>query len=279
VQDVSVLALRRYFDIPDDADIQPYASRLQIGPFVIPLARDGIAYVKQAFRQKTQSLMIAGFDHLSDSVHYFADWTVGKPSDEPLENIWAKHRGKIVVLDAYGIRPARFQPLSWSYLQVFGSFFQRSFLSVRSDWNVLLITTFVILLSVFSYTMRNGLTVLLSIALIIGMMLISIWLLDAHNVVFDPIYVLVPLLMCGFILPIVKTSGEKRSSPRQPSRAWRKRTNDSWNSSVGPRSTGISSSPESLWNWCSSVSHPWQVRTSSFATSAFRLPGKSRHRP
>jgi hypothetical protein len=100
--------------------------------------------------------------------------------------------------------------LSWQYLQVFGSVFQRSFLSVHSEWNVLLITTIVILLSVFSYTMRNGLTVFLSIALMAGMMLLSIWLLDTHNVIFDTIYVLVPILLCGFVLPIVKTSGEKK---------------------------------------------------------------------
>ena len=210
VQDVSVLALRRYFDIPDDANIQPYASRLQIGSFAIPIARDGISYLKQAFRQKNQSLLVAGFDPLSDSVRYFADWTTGKPSNEPVERIWSKHQGKIVVLDAYGVRPVRFQPLSWQYLQVFGSVFQRSFLSVHSEWNVLLITTIVILLSVFSYTMRNGLTVFLSIALMAGMMLLSIWLLDTHNVIFDTIYVLVPILLCGFVLPIVKTSGEKK---------------------------------------------------------------------
>jgi hypothetical protein len=210
VQDVSVFALRRYLDIPDDADIQPYASRLQIGSFAIPLARDGIAYVKQAFRQKYQSILVAGFDQLSDSARYFADWTTSKPSDEPLDRLWSKHKGKIVILDPYGVRPVRFQPLSWQYLQVFGAVFQRSFLSVHSEWNVLVITTFVILLSVFSYTMRNGLTVLLSFALMIGSTLISVRLFDTHNVIFDPIYVLVPLLLCGFILPIVKTSGEKK---------------------------------------------------------------------
>jgi hypothetical protein len=41
------------------------------------------------------------------------------------------------------------------------------------------------------------------------MTVLSVWLLDSHNVIFDPIYVLVPIILCGIILPIVKTSGEK----------------------------------------------------------------------
>ena len=210
VWDVSVLALRRYFDIPEGADIQPYASRLRTGPFVIPLAKDGISYVRQAFRPKTRSVLVASFDLLADSIRYYPDWVSGKPLDEPLEKLWARHQGKIVMLDGYGIRPIQFQSSAWLYVQVFGSVFQRSFLSVHSEWNVLLITTLVILLSVFSYTMRNGLTILLSFALVAAMIVISVWLFDSHNVIFDPVYVIVPIILCGFILPIVKTAGEKK---------------------------------------------------------------------
>lgn len=210
VWDVSVLALRRYFDIPDDVDIQTYASRLQIGSYVIPLAKDGISYLRQAFRPKVQSVLVANYDLLADSIRYYPNWIAGKSLDEPVEKLWAKHQGKIVILDGYGLRPYRFQNYGWMYMQVFGSVFQRSFLSIHSEWNVLLITTLVLLLSVFSYTMRNGLTVLLSFALAAATIIISVWLFDSHNVIFDPIYVLVPIILCGFILPIVKTAGEKK---------------------------------------------------------------------
>jgi hypothetical protein len=81
---------------------------------------------------------------------------------------------------------------------------------VHQEWNVLLITTLVILLSVFSYAMRNGLTILLSFALLVATILISAWLFDAHNVLFDPLYVLVPIFLCGIVLPIMKTAGEKK---------------------------------------------------------------------
>jgi hypothetical protein len=210
VPDVAILALRRYFDIPDDADIQPYASRLQIGSFAVPIAKDGISYLRNAFWPKTQSVIVATFEQLSDSIRYYAEWSSGKPSDEPLEKLWAKHQGKIVMLDWYGIRQYQFPSYGWTYMQVFGSVFQRSFLTVHHEWNVLLITTLVIFLSVFSYAMRNGLTVLLSLALVVATIAVSIWLIDTQNVIFDPIYVLLPTLLCGFILPIVKTSGEKK---------------------------------------------------------------------
>ena len=210
VSDVAVLALRRYFDIPDDADIQPYASRLQIGSFAIPLAKDGISYLRYAFRPKVQSVLVANLDQFSDSIHYYPDWSSGKPSTEPMEKIWAKHQGKIVMLDWYGIRQYQWPSQGWMYTQVFGAVFQRAFLSVHSEWNVLLITTLVLLFSVFSYSMRNGLTVLLSFVLVVAMVIVSVWLFDSHNVIFDPIYVLVPILLCGFVLPIVKTSGEKK---------------------------------------------------------------------
>ena len=210
VSDVAVLALRRYFDVPDDADIQPYASRLQIGSFAIPLAKDGISYIRYAYRPKVQSVLVANLDQLSDSIQYYPDWSSGKTSSEPLQKIWAKHEGKIVLLDWYGIRQYQWPSQGWMYFQIFGSVFQRSFLSVHDEWNVLLITTLVILLSVFSYTMRNGLTVILSFALAVAMIVVSIWLFDSHNVIFDPIYVIVPIILCGFILPIVKTAGEKK---------------------------------------------------------------------
>lgn len=210
VSDVSVVALRQYFDIPDNADIQPYASRLQIGPLAIPIAKNGISYLRQSFRLKNQSFLVAATDQLSDSLRYFADWSSGKPSTEPLEKIWAKHQGKIVMLNGYGIRRGPFLSNTNLYVQVFGSVFQRSFLTVHNEWNVLLITTLVVFLSVFSYTVRNGLTVLLSFALFVAMTVLSVWLLDSHNVIFDPVYVFVPIVLCGILLPIVKTSGEKK---------------------------------------------------------------------
>ena len=58
--------------------------------------------------------------------------------------------------------------------------------------------------------MRNGLTIALSFALFVASIFISSWLFDSYNVLFDPLYVLVPILLCGIVLPIVKTSGEKK---------------------------------------------------------------------
>jgi hypothetical protein len=39
---------------------------------------------------------------------------------------------------------------------------------------------------------------------------VSIWLFERYDVLFQPIYVVVPLVLSGIIFPIVKVSGEKR---------------------------------------------------------------------
>jgi hypothetical protein len=109
-----------------------------------------------------------------------------------------------------GATDYRFFSYAWIYMQVFGAFFSGSFVSVHNKWNVLLITTLVLLLSVLSYTVRNGFMIFISLLLIVGSVVISIWLFDSHDVLFDPIYIIVPIFLCGAILPIVKVSGEKR---------------------------------------------------------------------
>jgi hypothetical protein len=68
----------------------------------------------------------------------------------------------------------------------------------------------VILLSVFSFTFRNGLTVFVSFVLVVAAILIAGWLFTDYGVLFEPLYIVAPILLCGFILPLVKISGEKR---------------------------------------------------------------------
>jgi hypothetical protein len=52
--------------------------------------------------------------------------------------------------------------------------------------------------------------VFLSLVLTVAAVAISAWLFNSHNVLFEPVYIIVPILLCGSILPIVKTGGEKR---------------------------------------------------------------------
>jgi hypothetical protein len=52
--------------------------------------------------------------------------------------------------------------------------------------------------------------VLVSFVLVAGSIFISGWLFVSYDVVFEPIYVIVPIVLCAFILPLVKMSGQKR---------------------------------------------------------------------
>jgi hypothetical protein len=44
---------------------------------------------------------------------------------------------------------------------------------------------------------------------------VSVWLLESRSVLFQPVYVIVPIVLCGTILPVVKTAGEKRIAEEQ----------------------------------------------------------------
>ena len=210
VPDVIVLALKRYFDIPDNAELPVSPSRLQIGPYAFPIERDGVTYLRLHFTNRRTAEIYGSLNPTSDSLTYFPTFAARSNDTTALRSAWMAHKGKIVLIDWNGLGSYRFPTRGWVYAEIVGSFLNRSFVKVHNEWNVLLITTLVILLSVVSYTVRNGLMVFISFILAVAAVAISAWLFNSHNVLFEPIYVIVPILLCGTILPIAKTAGEKR---------------------------------------------------------------------
>jgi hypothetical protein len=208
--DVAVLALRRFFDLSGDAEPQPYASRLSFGSASIQIARDGLSYLKFRYNARNSVAVWVSVDETSDSIHFYPAWSTKVQTKDEIQKAWEKHRGKIVLLDWITSRMYQYPNYGWMYTQIFGSAFYHSFVSVHNEWNTLLITTLVMLLSVFSYALRNGYTVLLSFVLFVASIGVSVWLLANHDVLFDPIYVIAPIILCGVIFPIVKTTGEKK---------------------------------------------------------------------
>lgn len=210
VPDVALLAMKRYVDIPDKAEVQVLSSRVPIGPYAFQVERNGISYVRHRSTQKRWIEIFPSFQPALDSIAYFPARDTRQPRGVAIDSAWQAHRGKIVFIDYGGSTGYRYPSPAFAYMRIFDALFSRSFVRVHNEWNVLLITTLVILLSVFSYTVRNGLMVFVSLVLAIASVVVSIWLFRTHNILFEPIYVAVPILLCGFILPIVKVSGEKR---------------------------------------------------------------------
>ena len=210
VSDVATLALKRYFDIPDGQELPRARSRLLVGPLGIQIEPDGVSYLRFAYRAKRQTEFAVSVDLATDSLQYIPGWDQARMNTIPLKEAWPNHKGCIVMIDWDGGGRSQYVFYAGAYQQIFGAMFGGSFLSVHNEWNVLLITTLVILLSVFSYTVRNGLTVLVSFVLAVAAVLIGGWLFTDYGVLFEPIYILVPIMLCGLILPLVKMSGEKR---------------------------------------------------------------------
>jgi hypothetical protein len=212
VSDVAILALKRYFGIPDREEVPLARSRFLVGPLGIQIGQDGISYVRFAHNLRRVSEMSVSINFATDSLEYYPAWDDSRLRTISLEEAWRNHKGSIVMIDWGGARRYQYIYYGWTYLQIFGSVFNGSFLTIHNEWNVLLITTLVVLLSVFSYTFRNSLTVFVSIILAVAAVIVSGWLFVGYNILFDPMYILVPIVLCGFILPLVKISGEKRSA-------------------------------------------------------------------
>jgi hypothetical protein len=210
VPDVIILALKRYFDIPDNAGLPVSSSRLQIGSYAFPIERDGLTYTRFRWPKRRAVEMYASLNPMSDSLMYWPSGATRANDTAAVRSAWQAHKGKIVIIDWNAAGSYRFPGLGLAYSNIVSSFFNRSFVKVHNEWNVLLVTTLVILLSVVSYTMRNGLMVFLSLVLSVAAVAISAWLFSTRNVLFEPVYIVVPILLCGFILPIVKIAGEKR---------------------------------------------------------------------
>jgi len=210
VPDIALLAMKRYADIPDKADVQVLSSRLPIGPYAFQIERDGLSYVRYRSTQKRWIEIYASIQPASDSFEYFPARDTKQQRGVAIDSAWQAHRGKIVFIDWSGSAGYQYPSPAFVYTRIFDALFNRSFVKIHNEWNFLLVTTLVILLSVFSYTVRNGLTVFVSLVLAVASVAVSIWLFKTHDVLFEPIYLIVPILLCGFILPIVKVSGEKR---------------------------------------------------------------------
>jgi hypothetical protein len=210
VPDIALLAMKRYADIPDKAEVQVLSSRVPIGPYAFQIERDGLSYVRYRFTQRRWMEMHVSIQPALDSLESFPAMVTKQPRGVTIDSAWEAHRGKIVIIDWSSSAGYRYPSPAIAYMRIFDALFNRSFVKVHNEWNVLLITTLVILLSVFSYTVRNGLTVFVSLVLAVASVAVSIWLFKTHDVLFEPIYIAVPILLCGFILPIVKVSGEKQ---------------------------------------------------------------------
>ncbi len=209
VPDVAVLALKRYFDIPDGEKVPSSRSGIRIGSYNIQIEQDGLSYIRATPQTRQWDLVDATANPATDSLSFSPTWDWQLRKERSLEEAWQLYKGKIVLIDPVG-PPYQFPTYGWGYLQAFSTIFGRSFVHVHNEWGVLLITALVVLLSIFSYTFRSGYMITVSLAFAIATLVINVWLFNRHNILFEPIYILLPIILCGTILPIVKVAGEKR---------------------------------------------------------------------
>ncbi len=210
VPDIALQALKRYLGYPDSLEIRhtPYYDSL--GPHTIPLERDGFAYVKHSFHSSFDGGVFASLLPETDSLIFFPTRWSGKKEPINLDSSWAFYNGKIVVLDWGNLSQFQFPSFGLIYAQIVNAILHKNFVDRYNDYDLFFIALVVISLSVVSYHFRGIITVLVSFVLGVGIVVLSIWLFDRYSILYDPVYVLVPIVLCGFILPIVRLAEEKR---------------------------------------------------------------------
>jgi len=210
IPDVALEAVKRYAGYSDSLEIKASPSFVSFGAFTIPLERDGLAYVKGTSFPRYRGGVYAAAAVESDSLTYFPISSSGRPKEKGLDAAWGYYKGKIVVLDWSGLSQPPYANYSWSYTQIISAILSGDYVKRYNDYDLLLIVVIVLLLSVLSYNLRGLITLGISFLLSLAVLALSIWLFDRYSILFDPVYVLVPIALCGIILPVVKLTEEKR---------------------------------------------------------------------
>jgi len=210
VPDIALQAIKRYLGYPDSLEIRISPSYVFFGTYTIPLERDGFAYVRYSPLPVYGGGVYATVVPEADSLVYFpAAWS-GRLREKNLDNAWQFYKNKIVILDWSGLSQAPFVSYDRTYAQIIHAILSRSYVKRYNDYDLLFILLFVSLLSVLSYKLRGLVTLGITFLLSLGILALSIWLFDRYSILFDPVYVLVPIVLCGVILPVVKLTEEKR---------------------------------------------------------------------
>lgn len=210
VPDASLQLLKRQFGYPDDLEIQQGSYQVRFGPHRIPLASDGYAYVKQVPLPRPVVGVDAIISPEIDSLQYTVTTFRRNEKAPSLENAWRSYKNKIVILDWSGNSPFSFPSTGQVYVQILNAIVTNSFVTRMDEWNLLLVFLAVAIMAGLGYATRGWVLFVGSILLSAGLIWFTRWLLDQHNILMEPTYILLPLLLSGVILPVVKLSGEKK---------------------------------------------------------------------
>ncbi|HAL56476.1 MAG TPA: hypothetical protein DCP63_08375 [Bacteroidetes bacterium] len=207
--DVSLQVLKKYWGYSDSLSIPQTSYTVLFGDRQIPVAGDGYVYLKYNFTPDYRRGVSAYADIGSDSLS-FQSWT--RDSVNHPDSAWAYYKDKMVVIDWGDLSPfwSYQQSFGWRYAQIIAAIMEQNYVTRSNEWDLLLILFLIIFLAALSYRFRGTFVLALSVVLFVATIWLSIWLFDNENTLFDPTYVLMPIILCGLILPVVRLTEERR---------------------------------------------------------------------
>jgi hypothetical protein len=220
VPDVALQVVKKYAGYSDSIAVVRHAQRVSMGAFTIPVWEDGYAYVKSSLWPYFTPFY--GFvGPANDSIRYGGQWSQGREL-AVTDSSWKMMDGRIVII----LWPHLSSRINWrrvgyagAYLQVINAILTNSFVHRYDQWNLAVIFLVVILAGALVFSLRTWLAVLILTGCGVAAVLVSLWLFSAHNIIFDPVYLLFTLTLCLTILPVTKVSYEKEYYRKESQRS------------------------------------------------------------
>ncbi len=216
VPDVALQTVKKFAGYPDSAVIAHHFGTVSMGSYRIPVWEDGFAYLKTS-----TMLHFAPFyayvGPATDSVRYGGQWSHGK--ELPVtDSTWEAMAGKIVIINW----PHLSSRINWrligyagAYEQVINAILTNTFVHRYDQWNLAVVFLAVVLAGALLFAVRTWLAVVLLLVSILIVLFVSLWLFRAHDIIFDPVYLLFTIALCVTILPVAKVSHEKEYYRKQ----------------------------------------------------------------
>ncbi|HEY6952748.1 MAG TPA: hypothetical protein VI758_10095 [Bacteroidota bacterium] len=211
VPDVALLAVKKFEQYPDNVGIVVHPTSVVLGKYHIPIWDDGYAYVRTSFDPFLYPSIFAFEANSVDSLRYDVQ-PVPWRRRVSVDSAWAEFTGKIVIINwAHMTDGLRWQWMGYGvgYAQVIKAILSGTFARRYNQWDLAIVFLIIILAGALVFTVRTWIAVLVFVSGGLLTLAGSLWLFRSYDIIEDPVYLLLTIVLCTCILPLVKLSHEK----------------------------------------------------------------------
>ncbi|MFH0991953.1 MAG: hypothetical protein V1799_18250 [bacterium] len=208
IPDIAVLAASRYLNssAPLRMTVTPYeAASENLG---VPLESDGYSYIQAQSAVWPMWYLYADVAAEDDSIRYAVT-----SKDYSLQTVWKLYNNKIVILSWNWMhQEGEYASFAHSmyYSAIIKAVINNEYISRYDELALIVIFLVIVIFAILFYSMRVGVGLVVAVPLFPAAILVPRWLYFQHNVLFEPLYILVAIFLSVMILPLLKIIEERR---------------------------------------------------------------------